>query len=223
MKLKFLIIFFGLIIASCYKSTSSTEQGDEKQRLANQVRRKVAIRLKDEAKLCPCGTIGQMLREIQVLGLSFYYYQPVDIIGGRKLLIKSIEAVICEVNNETQIHPFLAQNPFTPNNVEIRIYLWNHDGTTVSSGSLCTLVAEEGKLNYKIKNPENNFDLITVHQETYEEALQRLADPTLPLVPYQPDSRKITSQDLTKLRKSVSFVDNDGSIWHLDENGCWAK
>jgi hypothetical protein len=78
-------------------------------------------------------------------------------------------------------------------------------------------------LRYLIDVPEKANGITTVYQETYEEAIQRLADPILPPVPYKPDSRKITSQDLIKLRNSVSFVDSNGSIWHLDENGCWAK
>src|SRR3989344_5319801 len=100
----------------------------EKQKLANEVRHKVASQLKDEAQLRPCGTIGQMLNEIQILGLTFYYYKPVDIVEGRKLLLKSVDTMLQEVNRETRIHPYLTRCPFKPRNVEIQIFLFNPDG-----------------------------------------------------------------------------------------------
>src|SRR5690606_12904616 len=150
-----------------------------------------------------CGTIGQMLHEIQVLGLTFYYYRPVDILEGRKLLVKAIDTILEEVNNEPQIHPYLVRCPFKPRNVEIQIFLWNPDGREVSPGSLNVIEAQEGYLSYDIHHP-TDVDFITVYKETYEEAIQRLTDPTLPQVPYKPDSRKITPQDLINLRKSVS-------------------
>lgn len=224
MKMWMIILSVIMGTTGCQKINNLPEKqtSNDKQALANQVRRKAASRLKEELKLRPCGTIGQMLHEIKILGLSFYYYKPVDILEGRKLLVKALDTVLEEVNNESQIHPYLIRFPFKPRNVEIQIFLWNPDGREVSSGSLNVIEASEGYLSYDIHHPTDP-GFITVYKETYEDALQRLADPTLPLVPYQPDSRKITSQDLIKLRKSVSFVDNDGSIWHLDENGCWAK
>jgi hypothetical protein len=225
MKMWTIILTVIMGATACQKTNHSLEKQpcNDKQTLANQVRRKAASRLKEELKLRPCGTIGQMLHEIQILGLTFYCYQPVDILEGRKLLVKAIDTMLEEVNNESQIHPYLVRCPFKPRNVEIQIFLWNPDGREVSFGSLCILEAEGGMLRYLIDVPEKANGITTVYQETYEEAIQRLADPILPPVPYKPDSRKITSQDLIKLRNSVSFVDSNGSIWHLDENGCWAK
>lgn len=219
-----IILSFIMGTTACQRANNLPEKqaSNDKQTLANQVRKKAASRLKEELKLRPCGTIGQMLHEIQILGLSFYYYQPVDILEGRKLLVKAIDTMLEEVNNESQIHPYLIRFPFKPRNVEIQIFLWNPDGREVSPGSLNVIEASEGYLTYDIHHPTDN-GFITVYKETYEEAVQRLADPALPLVSYQSDSRKITSQDLTKLRKSVSFVDNEGFLWHLNENGCWAK
>ncbi len=192
-----------------------------KQKLANEIRHKVALQVKQETGLRPVGTMGQMLHEIQKLGLSFYYYQPVDIVEGRKLLIKAVDTMLQEINSDTRIHPYLIRYPFMPRNVEMTIFLRNPDGRDVAPGTLRIIEAIDGCFCYQIDNPKTNR-FTTIYKETYEEALQRLADPSLPLVGFQPD-REISPEELARLRKGISFVGDDGAIWHLGENGSWVK
>ncbi len=210
-----------MIACSRPNSTLIDQAGQEKQKLANKIRRKVASQLKQETQLRPCGTIGQMLNEIEVLGLSFYYYQLVDIAEGRKLLVKAVEAMREEVNNEPQIRPYLIRYPFAPRNVEIQIFLWSQDGRDPPAGALWGIEASGGILRYKIEHPDTKR-LITVYQETYDEALQRLEDPSLPLASFEP-APEISQEELARLRKGISFVADDGSIWHLGADGCWIK
>ena len=220
MKLWTLFLAAAIGIMACSRSLNDPA-GDEKQKLANEVRRKVATQLKQETKLRPCGTIGQMMNEIQILGLSFYYYQTVDIVEGRKLLIKAVDTMIQEVNKKTQMHPYLAHYPFRPENVEVQIFFRNPDGSDVAPGTLRVIDAQEGVFRYDIHHPTKS-GFITVYKETYDEALQRVADTTLPLVPFQPDP-EISPEALAKLRKGVSFVSDDGAIWKLGEDFCWMK
>ena len=216
-----IILLLGTI--ACGRPRSAEDRaGIEKEKIANEVIRKVATQLKKETKLSPCGTMGQMLNEIQKLGLTFYSYEPLDIVEGRKLLVKSVDAFLQEVNKETRIHPYLIRYPFAPRNIEIRILVRSPDGKDVSPGALWGMQASDGDLFYKIDNPETN-SLVIIYQETYNEALQRIEDPSLPPVPFEPDSKKISAEELSRLRKGISFVDNDGVIWRLDENGCWIK
>lgn len=217
------VLLFALSTTTCSKSASPLKdpKGIEKERLAEVVLRKAATKLKQECTLRPCGTIGQMLNEIQILGLSFYYYQSVDIAEGRKLLIKSIDTMLQEVNQETKIHPYLIRYPFKPRNVEIQIFLRSPDGRDVAPGALWVIGASEGNLVYEIEHPETKR-LTTVYRETYDEALQRIVDPNLPLVNFQPDP-EISPEKRAQLRKGISFVSDDGVIWHLGEDGGWIK
>ncbi len=220
MKWQSLVIFLLILMSGCHRSTTLSKADIEKEKLANEIFHKAATKLKQETNLHPIGTIGQMLREIQILGLSFYYYKPVDIVEGRKLLIKAVNAMLDEVNQGTRIHPYLIRCPFRPRNIEIRIILRNCNGGDVAPGALWGIDASRGFLHYKVDNPSTK-GLSIVYKETYEEALERLADPTLPLVPFQPDP-EINQEELARLRKNISFVSDDGSIWQLGENGGWS-
>jgi len=206
------------ITTACHPPRTSIS---EKQKLANEVRRKAATKIKKETQLSPCGTMGQMLNEIQKLGLSFQYNQPIDIVEGRRLLIQAVNTMLDEVNQEERIHSYLIRYPFRPQNIRIAIFLSSDDGGDVECGALSVIKFEDGALEYKIDTPEK-IKFITVYKETYEEALERIKDPSLPLVPFQPDP-KLSKEDLTTLRKGISFVADDGTIHHLDENGCWVK
>jgi hypothetical protein len=216
------IVLLVMGTVACQRSNSSCKLADlEKQKLADQIRHKVATKLKQETKLYPCGTIGQMLYKVEVLGLSFNYYDPVDIVEGRKLLIKAINSMMEEVNQEARIRPYLCRYPFVPDNLEIKIFIRNPEGRDVTPGALWIVEASDGILYYKIDNPATHR-LTDVYKETYEEALERLNDPFLPLVAFHPDPA-INQEELARLRKGISFVADDGSIWHLGDDYKWIK
>lgn len=195
--------------------------GAEKQSLANEVRCRVAKHLKKKLNLHPAGTMGQMLHDIEKLGLSFYYYQTVDIAQGRKLLVQAVNEMLDEINQKEQIHPFLCRYPFLPRNIEITIFLMNPDGYDVPKGSLYVIDAIDGYLRYEIDHPTKN-GYITVYKETFDEALERIADPSLPLVAFEPDP-EISKTEFSRLRQGIRFVSDDGAIWHLDNKGSWVK
>ena len=223
MKWQNLVIFFvALGMVACRQSPSSEDRaGIEKEKLADGVLRKAAAQVKRETGLRPAGTIGQMLREVQILGLSFDYCKPIDIAEGRQLLLKAADTLLGEVNRETRIHPYLIRCPFAIRNVEIEIFLSTPEGGDVAPGSLRVIDLCGGVLRYQIAHPKRR-GFLTIYKETHKEALERLADPSLPLASFQPDPES-TPEELAKLRKNVSFVSDDGSIWHLDPNGSWIK
>jgi hypothetical protein len=216
------ILLVGIGAISCQNPNSDGSPADlEKQKLANQIRRKVATKLKEEIGLIPCGTIGQMLNKVQVLGLSFDYYQPTDIAEGRKLLIKAINSLMDEVNQEKRIHPYLSRYPFAPRNIEVEIFIRSPEGGDVPPGAIWVVDASEGFLRYDIHHPTKS-GFITIYKETYEEALERIKDPSLPNVSFQP-SPEISEAELARLGKGICFLSSDGAIWHLGDDGSWIK
>lgn len=223
MRTLILIVLAAVMTIACQRSNPDLRKqaGIEKEKLADDIIRKVATELKKETNLRPCGTMGQMLNEIQKLGLGFYCYEPTDIVEGRKLLVKAVNKMLAAVNNEPRIEPYLIRYPFRPRNIEIEIFLRSPDGKDVAPGSLWIIKASDGFLYYEIDNPKTKR-LTTIYKETYEQAIERIANPTLPLVPFESDTT-INQEELAKLRKGISFIGDDRIIKHLDKSGCWTQ
>jgi hypothetical protein len=208
-------------MVACNGPVLQDKEGNEKEKIADAVLGKVACRMKQEASLRPCGTMGQMMNEIQKLGLSFFYFQPVDIVEGRKLLIKAVDALLNEMNQDTRIRPYLGRHPMRPWNVEIEIFLRSPDGSDSPRDSLRVMDVSDGVLTYQIQS-STGHGLITVYEETYQEALDRLANPSLPPAPFKPRP-ELSAEEWSRLRKDIRYLSDDGSIYHLGENGGWVK
>lgn len=222
MKIKY--AFFILLILSansCQPISESDQEGIKKENAANRILKKVALQLKTETDLRPTGTMGQMHYDVGKLGLSFHYRKPVDIAEGRKLLIQAVNAMLKEVNQDEKIRPYLCRHPFLPRNIEIEIFLKAQDGRSVPAGALCVIDAQDGFLRYDVRGPEDH-GFITVYKETFSEALERLADPSLPLASFKPDE-EVSKEEVARLRKNIRMVGSDGVILHMDENGSWKK
>ena len=80
------------------------------------------------------------------------------------------------VNTDESIRPYLVNYPFEPKNVEILIFLQNSDGSQIIPGKLTCMRAGEGVLTYNIEDLETQR-LVTIHKETYEEALLKISEP----------------------------------------------
>jgi hypothetical protein len=156
-----------VFLSGCMQNVQNEISDDEK--LADECLQKAAVQLKKEKDLYLCGTGGGMMDQIRMLALSFNYYKPVDIEKGRELLISAVNQLADVVNADERIRPYLKNYPFGPENIEIRIFIKNPDGSSVSSEKLRVISAEEGFLNYYIDNPTGGL-FITVLKETYETA-----------------------------------------------------
>ena len=217
-------LFILLLITTfgCQSITNGCRGVSNKEICADHVLHKIAKQIKKETGLLPSGTNGQMLHEIQKLGLSFECYRSLDIIEGRKLLVQCVNDLMNEINEYPPIHQYLIRNPFLPRHIRIKIFIYEPGKRDVPPGSLCVISADDGKLCYKIDSLDT-YGFTTIYEETYEEALERIADPTLPLVAYHPDQKRIRPEELARLRQGIRFIGNDGAIWRLDENGNWVK
>lgn len=141
------------------------------EKFAHKITIKTAQKLRDEKGLYLIGTGGQMMDDIQMMYMGFQYFKPINVESGRDLLVCSIQLYLNEINQNEKVNPYLHSYPFTVKNVEIRIWIRNPDGSKVSSDELRYISAIDGILSYYMDGTEE-YSRETVHEETYEEALQ---------------------------------------------------
>jgi hypothetical protein len=163
-------LFLLLILFGCSKPAQPIP--NEKVKVTNEIRRKVAFELLKTSGLRPFGSGAQMMDQIKMLALSFHYNEPIQIDEARALLIKSVDTFLLAVNADERIRPYLNNYPFGPQNLEVRIFLRGPNGHAVPVGELCVVSSIEGTFKYKISNLERNRH-ITVLTETYAEAKQK--------------------------------------------------
>jgi hypothetical protein len=173
MRTVFLSLFLMVFIYSCGSPSADSTYLPDKQSLAIEVRNQTFAQLKKEKELYPFGTGSGMMDQIRMLALSFRYYKEVDINQARELLMIAGTVFINNVNSNEQIRPFLQNYPFKPNNIQIRIFIQNPNGSGPDPGKLSAVTMVKGVLDYMINDPETNR-LKTVYKETFEEATEKL-------------------------------------------------
>ena len=110
-----------------------------------------------------------------MLRLVFQYRHIVDIDQARELLIACVDTFTSAINADIRIHPYLANYPFKPKNIDIMIVLRNPDGSRGPPGTFILIHAAEGKFQYNIDDPETTR-MKTIYEETYEEAVLKIGE-----------------------------------------------
>ncbi len=172
---KYLAYFFLFILVGCSDFTRPSYVPSEKQKVVNELRRRVATELMVKTGLQPCGTGGQMMDQVKMLALAFAYNKPLEIEEGRKLLVNAVETFVLAINSDERIRPYLNNYPFKPENVEIVIVINNSDKSSVEPEKICLLVARRGICKYEVHDSKTEL-LKTIYQETFFEAQQIAKD-----------------------------------------------
>ena len=167
MKYIFALMFGFFVFALIFCFCSKTE---DYEKLANKITTRTANRLENEKRLILIGTGGQMMDDIQMMYMGFQFFHPIDIKSGRDLLICAVNQYLKAINNDEKTRPYLHQYPFTADNIKIDIWIRNPNGTRVTLEKICYISASNGILTYYLDDPEK-YSRKTLHQETYEEAL----------------------------------------------------
>jgi hypothetical protein len=175
--MRIVVMFFILMFASSCDPPNIEKSLylPSKQSLANYVRIQTAFHLEKEKGLVPCGTAGQMMDEIKMLGLSFRYYKEIGIDEACELLISSGASLLNTINSNTLIRPYLDKYPFEVNNVEIAIYLFKPNLTQFELDKLHYAMMVDGVLTYVFRCADTQYRVI--HSETYQEALEQIDMP----------------------------------------------
>lgn len=162
-----------LFLFFCLGCNSSGYRPSKKAIIAAQIQNRIAKKLMEEKSLYACGSGAQMMDEIKMLALSFDYYKSIDIEESRQLLVYVAQVFVDAVNQDARIHPYLYNHPFTAQNLEIRIFLYNPDRSDIPFGKLSVISMIGGVLKYKIEDGQDPL-FVSVLSETYEEALKKL-------------------------------------------------
>src|ERR1700733_10724001 len=122
-----LFLFLTLIALNGCQISNKAEIDENKNNLVNEIRENVFLQLKQELNLHPFGKGSRMMYQIQMLYCAFNYYGEIEIEEARKLLMKAGKVFLNEVNKNEKVHSYLANYPFTPENIKINIFLKKSD------------------------------------------------------------------------------------------------
>jgi predicted RNase H-like HicB family nuclease len=145
----------------------------------NEIGKKVFVQLKKEKNLSVCESGFALLgtKEIQCMHCGFNYFNEITLDEARGILVEAISLYLDAINKNERIRPFLNHHPFTPENVEIRIFLFTRERAIPAPEKLQFISFTEGKLKYSIGVLDSRRYPIVVCEETYEEAMEKLRKP----------------------------------------------
>lgn len=150
---------------------SSFNSSLDYEQIADKITEKTAKKLKAQRNLCLVGTGGQMMDDIQMMAMGFYYYQEVNLKTARELILYVINDYLSAINTNEEIRPYLHEHPFTSKNVEIRIWVFEPNGSNPPLDKIHYISAIDGLLSYYLDLPET-YSRQAIREESYEEALQ---------------------------------------------------
>ena len=168
-KIKFRIELITIIfILTCF---SCGHRSPHYVKIAHEITNKTAKRLEKEKNLHLIGTGGGMMYDVEMMAMSFQYYQEIDLKTARELVVCAISKYLANINHNSKILPFLHECPFTAKSVEIRIWIYNPDRSKPPSGKIQYISAIDGIIDYYTRDSQESYRK-TIHEETYEEALK---------------------------------------------------
>jgi hypothetical protein len=135
-------------------------------KLAHEITEKTAKKLEEEKGLFLVGTGGQMMGDIQMMAMSFTYYQEVDLKAARELALYVVGEYLSAINDSKEVRPYLNEYPFGAKNIEIVIFIYKQNRSELPPEKIYHIDCVNGRLEYYIR--ANSHQAIC--EETYEEA-----------------------------------------------------
>ncbi len=167
----FVVFILCFLCFSCTEISDRDERssGREKEAVVNEILEKVANQIKDEYQLGPFGSGGQMMSQVEMLHLAFVYRKPLTVEEGRRLVLAAMHKFLDGINKEIRIHPYLANYPFSPENIEIEIFVQNQKGLPFDSSDVEIVCCRKGNCIYKKVDRIKNQSILIL-KETVAEA-----------------------------------------------------
>ncbi|MEL7432289.1 MAG: hypothetical protein AAGI90_07205, partial [Chlamydiota bacterium] len=151
--MKFLY-YYGIIFFLLLLFFGRYDPRSEESKLVDAIERRVAKRLRKEYGLYLAVTGAKMMFDIELLRLYFDCYHSADLPTSRKLVVKAADIFLEEINKTEAIRTYLADDPFTTENIELMIFFTQNSQSKEKRDSICVATVNKGGVAYGITTPD---------------------------------------------------------------------
>jgi len=161
-KLKTILIIF-IILISCSKNSKP-----DHVKQANKILTLTSKELEKKFNLHLIITGGSMMDDIKILTLGFTSNKAVNIDQARKLIMSCALIFLDNINNSSEIRPYLHNYPSTEKNIQMELY-FQTNGKALEPPYIAVVGLSNGEIVYYHKYKY----LKEIYRESYEEALKK--------------------------------------------------
>ena len=126
------------------------------------------VRMSDDLRVIASG--GSMMGDIKQISFDFATVKKLDVSSARILYIKTIQKLINRLNNDPLLKSYLHNYPSDISNTEVSISFYESNAKPVGNNYVALVYMINNKIYYRSWNE----DFKRLHEETYEEALQKV-------------------------------------------------
>lgn len=172
MKLQFLEIMVSTLFFLCLSSSIYSDEIPFYERKANVIINKVGNKLAKKYNMEIAGTGGGMIDCVKLMALSFNINKILNKNESRQLLLDCAAEFLKEINSNQEIRPYLVQFPFSVENIEIKIFIHDHEGRNVYDPNLSVISIVKGELRFRTNDKDNRYRFKSQYFESYDQALK---------------------------------------------------
>lgn len=109
--------------------------------------------------------------------ISFQMYHPMTKDQCRATIIDCANHLLANINNNVMLRQYLANYPFTYNNIEVTILMSYPDREIYHPEIGSVSINHDEGISYATEDPENRYRYKTRVVESYDDAFKQLATP----------------------------------------------
>jgi len=148
-------------------------QRSEANREVHTILDNTAAKLSKRHKICPIGITIHMPFELRKLGLSFEVLGPLTPEELRPILVDCTRELVHAVNSNEVLRPNLKVYPFTPNQIEITLFMVDRHHRSFMPPQISSAGLRSGTIDYTSSDPNQGMcGMTTQVEEDYATALQ---------------------------------------------------
>lgn len=164
-----LLIFIFLAPLNCEESKEM-----ECEKCADEIIYSYVQKAEKELNIICTGDGGRITEKIDLIKIMFSANRKGSIDEARKLEVELTEKLIQEVNSKEKARIFLNEYPFKPDRAKISLSFRNRRGSYYTDGSIAYVLHSRDNLYY-FSYDKKSKDLVLMHEESYESALQKIS------------------------------------------------
>jgi len=180
---KLLLILLLPFIVSCNIETSESKRAPYIEHV-HEIIRVFAAEMKEKYGLRCCGSGGSMPYNVEKISVIFTILKKVTLEEARIIEVNAVEKLIDLVNGYEKIRPYLAEYPFNSSRIKISISFNDKSGLHHTDGNITYVSLIKNKIFFDRAEKTtsktlygktyDDFNLITLLEESYEEALEKV-------------------------------------------------